>query len=72
MQAYRAGGYGHISLVLFLTRYLDLQPPGELCVTTYCGNLPIATIAVFQRPRRTNCTLVMLICQACTQSSITM
>jgi hypothetical protein len=32
-----------------ITRGYPMQAyrAGELCVTTYCGNLPIATIAVF-------------------------
>jgi hypothetical protein len=38
MQSYRAEGYGRISPLLFLTRYLDIQPPGELCLTTFPGN----------------------------------
>jgi hypothetical protein len=41
MQSYRAEGYGHMSLLLFLTHYIrfyNIAPAADLRVTSYCDN----------------------------------
>jgi hypothetical protein len=41
MQSYRAEGYGRLSLLLFLThyiQYLEIQTSDDLCITSYCDN----------------------------------
>jgi hypothetical protein len=41
MYFYRAEGYGCIPLLLFLShylRFLDIHPPDDLCITSYCDN----------------------------------
>jgi hypothetical protein len=35
MQSYRAEGYGRVSILLFLTRYYEIQPADDLLVTSY-------------------------------------
>jgi hypothetical protein len=39
MHSYRVEGSDHVSLLLFFThylRYLDIHPPDDLCITSYC------------------------------------
>jgi hypothetical protein len=41
MHSYQAEGYGRISLLSLLThylRYLDIRPPDDLSITSYCDN----------------------------------
>jgi hypothetical protein len=41
MYFYRAEGYGCIPLLLFLShylRFLDIHPPDDMCITSYCDN----------------------------------